>query len=152
MPFKDKEKRAEYDKQYRIKNKEKTLEKYKKYYYKNKEKIAQLRKSRYDSEKEAKRKNSIRENNKRLLIELGLLTDCVICGFPKELFVAIDFHHLNPSEKQYSISDLIKKNNQSILLNEAKKCVCLCRNCHALYHGGNAEIIKQLHKTLSGND
>ena len=43
MPFKDPEKRKEYQKEYRLENKEKVLEKRKIYYQENKEKILEYR-------------------------------------------------------------------------------------------------------------
>lgn len=149
MPFKDKQKRKEYEKQYREKNREKLLEKYKRYYYKNKEAISERKKSAYNKDKSNKRRNLIRNENIEFLLSEGLLTDCVVCGFPKENFIAIDFHHINPKYKQFSISDLMKNRNKEILLNEVKKCVCLCRNCHALYHGNYPDVVKRLDKILS---
>lgn len=55
---------------------------------------------------------------------------CKICGYNK-CMGALDFHHLDPKTKSFALSvrglcyswDTVKK--------EAKKCVVLCKNCHA---------------------
>lgn len=64
-------------------------------------------------------------------------TPCIICGEP----FCIDFHHKNPSEKEFTIS---KKTNlgKDKLLVEIQKCVCLCANCHRKVHAGFTTIFK----------
>lgn len=59
---------------------------------------------------------------------------CQICGYDKYLG-ALEFHHLNPSNKSFEISkrqtmalDLLKK--------EADKCILVCSNCHKEIHAG----------------
>lgn len=56
---------------------------------------------------------------------------CQKCGCDK--FYLIDFHHINPKEKDFSISD---KNNASIevISAELEKCISLCANCHREFH------------------
>lgn len=65
---------------------------------------------------------------------------CCICGFDK-FQEALEFHHVNPAEKEFSIgaSNAITKslNNQ---LEEAKKCVLLCSNCHRGVHAGYYQV------------
>ena len=61
-----------------------------------------------------------------------LKTPCVKCG-EKRLYV-IDFHHIDPAEKSFNINRKTAKRNFSIIEDEAKKCVCLCRNCHMEFH------------------
>lgn len=146
-----KEKKREYDKIYRKLNRDKINERHKRYYQNNKEKFCELRKKSYDPQKEAIRKKINFEKNKNFLIEKELLTDCIICGFSKENFIAIDFHHINPDEKENEISNLIQKGNQEKLYNEAKKCVCMCRNCHALYHGNDPKVVEKFNKIIEQN-
>ena len=62
----------------------------------------------------------------------ALKTSCVKCGDDR-LFI-IDFHHIEPSEKSFNIYRKSAKANFSIIEEEAKKCVCLCRNCHGEFH------------------
>jgi predicted HNH restriction endonuclease len=58
---------------------------------------------------------------------------CNICGYDRCLN-AFDFHHLDPLEKDFTISnhmtswDRIKK--------EIDKCVLVCSNCHREIHDG----------------
>ena len=62
----------------------------------------------------------------------SLKTPCCKCGDPR-LYV-IDFHHINPEEKSFNINRKRSKSDFSIIENEVKKCVCLCRNCHMEFH------------------
>ena len=61
-----------------------------------------------------------------------LKTPCVKCG-ESRLYV-IDFHHIDPSEKAFNINRKTAKRDFSVIENEVKKCVCLCRNCHMEFH------------------
>jgi len=58
---------------------------------------------------------------------------CIVCGYSKS--IGLDFHHLEQNDKLFTLSTnwSIKLD---ILYREADKCVLLCRNCHAEYHGG----------------
>lgn len=58
---------------------------------------------------------------------------CVNCG--ENNSCCIDFHHLNPNEKEFAISNMRGWSWDSVLL-EIDKCVTLCRNCHAKVHAG----------------
>ena len=60
-----------------------------------------------------------------------LKQSCVKCGETRPY--VIDFHHIDPSTKAFEPSQLINASN-SKLADELKKCVCLCRNCHAEFH------------------
>ena len=57
---------------------------------------------------------------------------CVKCGYNKYPG-ALDFHHLDPSKKDFAIS---RRKNCSfeIIKPELDKCVLVCRNCHAELH------------------
>lgn len=61
-----------------------------------------------------------------------LKTPCLKCG--EDRLYVIDFHHIEPSKKSFNINRKTAKTNFSIIENEVKKCVCLCRNCHAEFH------------------
>lgn len=56
---------------------------------------------------------------------------CVKCGCEKSYL--LDFHHLDPSQKDYTISD---NSNIKIetLMQEIEKCIILCANCHREFH------------------
>lgn len=41
------------------------------------------------------------------------------------------FHHTDPTNKKYDIGKLIASRKRTLLLDELKKCLILCANCHA---------------------
>jgi predicted HNH restriction endonuclease len=57
---------------------------------------------------------------------------CQICGYDR-CPAAMDFHHLDPSEKDFSISESTDWDN---IERELKKCVLLCATCHREVHDG----------------
>jgi hypothetical protein len=60
---------------------------------------------------------------------------CTACGFDAHQ-AALEFHHLDPSQKRFNLS--LRGVTRSIdkLRAEARKCVLLCSNCHALVEAG----------------
>ncbi len=58
---------------------------------------------------------------------------CKICGY-NTCMEALDFHHLNPLEKDFTISG--KSWSFETLKKEVDKCELLCRNCHTEVHQG----------------
>lgn len=60
----------------------------------------------------------------------SLKTPCVKCG--EDRTYVIEFHHIDPSTKLFNIAKSTRNNNS--LLEESKKCVCLCANCHKEFH------------------
>jgi hypothetical protein len=47
----------------------------------------------------------------------------------------LEFHHLNPDEKEYDIGRMVtKKFSVQRIENEMKKCIVLCANCHKIEH------------------
>ena len=59
---------------------------------------------------------------------------CQSCGYKKNLG-ALEFHHINPSEKISELDVRILTNRTwDYILNESKKCKLLCSNCHAEEH------------------
>lgn len=57
---------------------------------------------------------------------------CNKCGYNK-CVEALDFHHVDPNEKDFSISASRKRGWKTIKI-ELDKCVCLCSNCHRELH------------------
>jgi len=43
----------------------------------------------------------------------------------------LDFHHKDPAKKSFSLSVKGLCYSWDIILKEAKKCILLCKNCHA---------------------
>jgi predicted HNH restriction endonuclease len=62
---------------------------------------------------------------------------CIICGESEP--VCIDFHHINPIDKEFTIGKHRGKSRES-LSKEISKCVCLCANCHRKVHAGLIDL------------
>ena len=58
--------------------------------------------------------------------------ECQECGYSK-CHATMEFHHLNPSEKDYQWNKLRKRSWEGIK-HELDKCVLLCANCHREAH------------------
>ncbi len=61
---------------------------------------------------------------------------CVDCNLQNEHPSVYEFHHLDPSQKDYSWTKLRLRSNQDIKL-ELDKCILLCANCHRKRHWAN---------------
>ncbi|HET6549899.1 MAG TPA: helix-turn-helix domain-containing protein [Solirubrobacter sp.] len=60
---------------------------------------------------------------------------CITCGF--DAYVgALQFHHRDPSTKAFEVSRQGVTRSLQRLRSEAKKCVLLCANCHAMVEAG----------------
>ena len=58
---------------------------------------------------------------------------CEKCGYNKSL-KALQFHHLNPKDKKFAISENLRSLNAKDLQKELDKCILVCANCHAEIH------------------
>jgi len=64
---------------------------------------------------------------------------CQCCGYDKYIG-ALEFHHIDPNEKDFSLShrgycyswDKVKK--------ELDKCILVCSNCHREIHAGIIKV------------
>ena len=59
---------------------------------------------------------------------------CKSCGFSAYLG-ALEFHHLDPTEKDFEISRFSSRFDERLKI-ELNKCVLLCSNCHRMVHAG----------------
>jgi len=68
---------------------------------------------------------------------------CAACGFCEHIS-ALEFHHVDPGQKEIGISVLLdekrKKRNIEEIKSELDKCIVLCRNCHARLHWGDITL------------
>ena len=66
------------------------------------------------------------------MIEEVVGNTCSMCNqsFPS---VCLDFHHRDPTEKDFSVSQLLNHRWETIL-DEINKCDLLCACCHRLEH------------------
>jgi hypothetical protein len=51
-------------------------------------------------------------------------------------YKCLEFHHLDPSKKDFSLSVLKRDHSWDRILEEVDKCVVLCANCHRKAHDG----------------
>ncbi len=58
---------------------------------------------------------------------------CAKCGY-KKYQGALEFHHLNPKEKDFSPSHLKKYKFDERMKSELDKCILVCANCHREIH------------------
>lgn len=75
-----------------------------------------------------------RKKKKRKLVEL-CGGKCIICGYNK-CPQALQFHHMNPSEKSFNISHKGHCRKWEEVVAEVKKCILVCANCHAEIENG----------------
>lgn len=57
---------------------------------------------------------------------------CQLCGYDK-CPAALEMHHIDPMEKEFTIS---KSSSWNKIKPELMKCVLLCSNCHRETHAG----------------
>ena len=68
---------------------------------------------------------------------------CSCCGYNKYIG-ALEFHHKNPSEKDFEVTSIKRK--WEIVLKELEKCVLLCSNCHREEHAMQRGTLKRTKK------
>ena len=119
--------------EYYQKNKEKILKQTKEYYEKYKDKRIEYQR-KYRKENRALVNERVKAKRNRRLDQAiillgGKCADCTTV-FDKCVY---DFHHLDPSEKEFTISDNLSCAEDKFIT-EVMKCVLLCANCHRLRH------------------
>ncbi len=82
--------------------------------------------------------NRKRVNNKFALIEM-FGGKCNWCGYNKSR-AALQFHHTDDN-KEFGLAQSGITHSLDKLIEEAKKCVLICANCHAEHHAKYTEPI-----------
>ncbi len=114
-------------------NREKALEYYRKYHLKNWGK-RKVKHQEWKRKRRAKLAEWLRTYKKNL--------SCIRCK--EDHPACIDFHHLNAHEKEGTIANMISEGYSiKTITGEIKKCVVLCKNCHAKEH---FELNRLIHK------
>lgn len=92
------------------------------------------------------KKITYRQERKSTLVKI-MGGKCCLCGYNKYIG-ALEFHHINPNEKEFNICT---GNNRALEkeLIEIKKCILLCSNCHREVHAG---LYDNIEFTTSYND
>lgn len=94
----------------------------------------------HPEKRQRKRKQKlIRHQTRKMLLE-SAGGKCVLCGYNKSIS-ALDFHHKEPEQKLFGIAVGLKSGySYKRLLEETKKCVLVCSNCHHEVHDGLIKI------------
>jgi hypothetical protein len=80
--------------------------------------------------------NKIKRDKNRQYIQDIKSSGCCICQ--EKTLQCLDFHHINPNDKEHQISNMIAFSLENILI-EIQKCVIVCANCHRKIHYGLIE-------------
>ena len=78
---------------------------------------------------------SLRRRRVRELLVAEAGGSCTLCGYDR-YSGALQFHHLEPREKRFHISEGGLTRSLARLREEAGKCLLLCANCHAEVEAG----------------
>lgn len=110
----------------------KNNERNKLYYQSHKSEIIERTKEWGKNNREKRRKavRDMRERRRMEIQEYKTSVGCLICGEKDP--ACLDFHHLNSSEKENNIAELVLSRKR--MEEEIKKCVVLCSNCHRKLH------------------
>tara|TARA_B110000211_G_scaffold187926_1_gene213579 strand:+ start:44 stop:502 length:459 start_codon:yes stop_codon:yes gene_type:complete len=135
-----KERQAAYAKKYREANREKMLASSKKYRDANKEKISASN-AKYILDVGAPRNKALRDERNLMLFNYKGAA-CQDCGISDPTRMEIyDYHHVDPSTKQFQISHIIRGDLDKLMI-EVDKCVLLCSNCHRSEHARLREVAR----------
>ncbi len=88
-----------------------------------------------DRQRKNNRQKEERARKKKVLFIKEFGGKCSICGYEYngKNAAAFDFHHLDPSEKDYSPANIIR-HSVAKAREELSKCQLVCSNCHRLIH------------------
>src|SRR2546423_131239 len=65
--------------------------------------------------------------------------NCQVCGYDR-CIEALEFHHLDPMQKDFGISHKGYTRSWEKVKEEADKCILLCANCHREFHAGMLQL------------
>jgi transposase len=90
------------------------------------------------------RSASVSRRRRRLKITLVAEAGgcCRLCGYSR-CVAALEFHHLQPDDKAFSLSEEGITRSIARARAEARKCVLLCSNCHAEVEAGVATLTEE---------
>ena len=72
---------------------------------------------------------------------------CNLCNYNKDIW-ALEFHHIDKTQKLYGISKNGTCHDLEKDLQEVKKCILVCANCHREIHSGNYSIEFLMNKKI----
>lgn len=96
---------------------------------------AEMKKKSYEGNKQATldRNNRNKKKNKEWYDEYKSTLQCSKCDESHP--ACLDFHHINGEDKKIEIAAFSGQTySKQYMLNEIKKCIVLCANCHRKHH------------------
>lgn len=90
---------------------------------------------RWYQKNRAKQIASVRKHDNKIklwLKEYKTTLKCEICA--ENHPACLEFHHINPEEKEFTIARIKDHMSWNKLKNEIAKCRVLCANCHRKHH------------------
>ncbi len=79
-------------------------------------------------------KKSYETRNKEFIQRYKKQCKCAKCGLSNKPYL-LEFHHIDPSTKYKSVTDLqFNAYSMKLIKEEIRKCVMICRNCHMEFH------------------
>ena len=73
-----------------------------------------------------------KQEEKKKWFEFKCSLRCAFCG--QNHPATLDFHHEDPSKKDREVSYFVKNYQYKRAMEEVKKCLVLCANCHRILH------------------
>lgn len=131
-----KEKRAAYNKRWKIENREKYLEaRRRRYRAKEVKDPVAYEKVKADAARRVReRAVKFKEHARRVKAKVG-------CACGERDPVCLDFHHRDPATKTYSIGrNITRFSSMAVLKEEIEKCDVVCGNCHVKHHAGTRTL------------
>ena len=130
-PFKDPEKRKEYDRQRYLKNKEEINRRRTERYWEDAEYYRQKQKEYYQNNIDERSEYDRNYKKKRYYETLSesmekLGGKCVKCGATERL----EFDHIDPKNKSFCITSRLLMGDREKFQEELDKCQLLCYDCH----------------------
>jgi len=105
-----------------------------------------------NGEKVRKRAAELKRIKRKTWYEYKGTFKCTICGFSHS--AAMDFHHVDRSNYR-SVNKLAQNGNYAAAMEEIKKCIPLCANCHRIQHHEDRlhkkKILKGIKKKKKSN-
>jgi hypothetical protein len=109
----------------------------KSYYVRNQDTL----KARYKRE----RTTRVQSHKQRII---AASPHCMIC--PETDICCLDFHHVDPAQKSFTLAESYAYRTWEVIFEEIKKCVLVCKNCHAKIHthGDQFYPVAKLHTLM----
>lgn len=108
-----------------------------------------INKRRYRLNKKQHIRNVIKntQNRMQLFQKWKQTLCCVVCG--EKHTPCLDFHHIDPNVKDFTVGEAFGKYGSKRVVEEARKCAVVCKNCHTKIHSGVTTISAKQHCNTS---